>query len=94
MYNNREYQYSHISGGGTTTVVSAGRVNLGGICINSTTAIGAIQVITGTSTVVGIIGSTVAAGVYLQGLSLSNGLTVITNGASGTPDITVKYTQG
>ncbi len=92
-YNNREYQYTYINSQSSTTIFT-GRGNLGGVCINGTTNVGAVQVITGTSTVVGIIGTSVIAGTYLTGLSISNGLTVVTTSGAGAPNITVKYTQG
>ena len=92
MYNNREYQYKRINSAGTTAVFT-GRGNLGGVCINGTTSVSAVQVLDGTS-VVGIVGTSVIAGTYLTGIVISNGLNIATNNGAGVPELTIKYTQG
>ncbi len=93
QYNPREYQYTRINTAASTAIFT-GRGNLGGVCINGTTNVGAVQVIDGTSTLVGIIGTSVIAGTYLEGIVISAGLTIVTTSGAGTPDVTIKWTKG
>lgn len=96
MYNIREYQYTHISSSGAaTTVCFVGRGNLGGVGVNTATAVGLVTVkdaaVATGGTTVGIIAAAAPAGNYMDGVSISAGLVIVTAGAS---DLTVKWTQG
>ncbi len=96
MYNNRQYQYLHIaSAAAATTVCFLGRGQIGGICINTATAVAAVTVKDSTNgttgTTVAIFAATTPAGTYLAGGGISQGLTIVTAGAS---DLTILYTQG
>lgn len=95
-YNIKEYQYAHIAGAATLSCF-LGRGNLGGININTATAISPITIADSSSTTA-LVGTTVAliaagvpgGNVYLEGISISSGLLILTTGAS---DITVQWTR-
>lgn len=88
-YNNREYQKTYITTG-ATTVVFSGRGTLGGVCINSATAVGAVTV-QDNGVTFAVLGSAVTAGKYLENVVISNGLTLIN---ASTDDITVLWAKG
>ncbi len=97
MYNNREYQYKHVAGA-ATTVAFVGRGNLGGIEVNSATAVGIITVydapasnVASSTNVIAVIAAASPSRLFSRNLVVSSGLTVNTAGAS---DITIAYTQG
>jgi hypothetical protein len=88
MYNPSDWQKTYITVA-ASTVVFSGRGTLGGICVN-TTAAGAITLYDGTSPFAILVAS-VSPNVYLEGIVISNGLTVNT---AASPDITVKWAKG
>lgn len=91
MFNNREYNYTNITGT-TTTQVATGRGVLHNITVN-TAAAGSIKLIDGTSGTtanIGILKSAVAEGTYSYDVVFSAGLRIVT---AANTDITVSYSQ-
>lgn len=88
----QDYKYAHISSA-TTTQVAEGNCSLIGIVVN-TTAAGAITIYdnvdTATTNIVGVIKASVSEGTLRYGIRLSQGLKIVTAGAS---DITVVYSK-
>ncbi len=89
-YNDKDYQYTYIASA-TTTQVFSGRGTLKAITINTATAVGIITVIDGTSGTTGnvaIIAAATPGQTLTYDISISQGLRIVTAGAS---DITVVW---
>lgn len=86
-----DYKYAYISSA-TTTQVSTGRCKLIAIVVNTTAAgtIGIIDGASGSTVNVGQLKTSVAEGTYHYGITLSQGLRIITGAGS---DITVVYSE-
>lgn len=93
MYNNREYNGTHITTN-TDTVVFTGKGILQAVTVN-TAAAGAVTIADGVSASTGttkaILKSSVAEGTYWYNMTMASGL-VITTAAS--TDLTVTWTKG
>ncbi len=91
-FNNKDYQYTYI-GSATTTQVFTGRGTLKAIVINTATAVGIITVIDGIAGSTGnvaIIAAATPGQTLTYDICLSQGLRIVTAGAS---DITVVWTK-
>lgn len=92
MFNNREYQYTNITGAATTQIAT-GRGTLQSIVVN-TTAAGSVKIIddiTGTTANIGTLKSSIVEGTYTYNIVFSKGLRIVTAAAS---DITICWAQG
>lgn len=90
MYNNREYNATHVTSG-TTLQVFTGHGILHGIIVNNTTGT-AISIYDGvgiTTSIIGILKASVVEGSYIYDATIANGLYI----THGTGDYTVLWTQ-
>ncbi len=96
MYNNRQYQYTLISGVSQNQIFT-GRGTFHGVVVGST-SIAALKIgdaITGTSSTVGTLKASIAEGDYLYDASISAGLRITLDGTTSAPgSYTVLWTQG
>lgn len=83
MFNNREYQYTYLTGA-TTNQIFSGRGTLFGVVVNSTTAtaFGIYDGIGSTAQPVGILKASIVENTYVYNCSVSSGL-YVTFGTSG-----------
>lgn len=91
MYNNKQYEYTYITSGATTTVFS-GRGVLHAININQSPT-GVVRIVdntTGTTANVGILPASAVVGTRIFNASISKGL-IIDQAGSG--DMTVLWTK-
>ncbi len=91
MYNNREYNPTHLSTGSTSQVFT-GKGIVRGISINtgSAVAFGVYDGLASTSTAIAIFKASAAEGMYLLDATIARGL-YVTYGAGG--DYTVLWTK-
>ena len=92
MFNNKDYQYTYLTGA-TTKQVFTGLGILAGISVNSTTAtaFGIYDGIASTSQPVGILKASIVENTYIFNATISSGL-YVTFGTSG--NYTVIWSKG
>ena len=83
MFNNKDYQYSYLTGGATKQVFTGTGI-LAGISVNGTTgtAFGIYDGIASTSQPVGILKASIVENTYVFNTTISSGL-YVTYGSSG-----------